>query len=204
MPARALLAAAVALFACGGGETRPRTPAPTGYNGGDAAISRAADNAMVSIPAGPCFVGSTPAAKAVYAAPSDTTSQAIVAAQNVTDQVITIEGQQVAPGRSIFVTGTASANQFVMLARTALVAGFPVRVEYTGTSTAGENVIAEIAVIADSPGPVAPCGGCRQKIAEFAGPDVVVTMATTAGATAEVTVRDLLPGAFGAAAMERG
>lgn len=68
---------------------------------------------------------------------------------------------------------------------------------------AGERVIAEVAVIADAPAPVPPCGGCRQKIAEFAGPDVVVTMATTDGATLQMTVADLLPGRFTADHMER-
>ena len=42
---------------------------------------------------------------------------------------------------------------------------------------AGDTRIAEVAVIADSPQPVSPCGGCRQKIAEFADGDVVVTCA---------------------------
>jgi len=51
-------------------------------------------------------------------------------------------------------------------------------------------------VIADAPGPVAPCGGCRQKIAEFAGPDVPVTMVNLSGATLTMTVAELLPGAF--------
>ncbi|NKX44568.1 cytidine deaminase [Roseicyclus persicicus] len=66
---------------------------------------------------------------------------------------------------------------------------------------AGDRRIAEIAVIADSPAPVPPCGGCRQKLAEFAAGDVVVTMATTAGATLRLTVADLLPGAFDAGFM---
>ncbi|MDO6733985.1 cytidine deaminase [Octadecabacter sp. 1_MG-2023] len=61
---------------------------------------------------------------------------------------------------------------------------------------AGERQIAEVAVIADAPAPVPPCGGCRQKIAEFAGPDVVVTMATMDGKTLQMTVADLLPGRF--------
>lgn len=56
--------------------------------------------------------------------------------------------------------------------------------------------IAELVVVADSPAPVPPCGGCRQKIAEFADPDVRVTMANLDGATLTVTVADLLPGAF--------
>lgn len=62
---------------------------------------------------------------------------------------------------------------------------------------AGEYEITEVAVIADSPDPVPPCGGCRQKIAEFAKGDAVVTLATTGGATRVTTVAALLPGAFG-------
>ena len=63
---------------------------------------------------------------------------------------------------------------------------------------AGGRRIEAVAVIAGGPSPVPPCGGCRQKLAEFAGPDVRVTMATTAGAREETTVGALLPGAFGA------
>lgn len=61
---------------------------------------------------------------------------------------------------------------------------------------AGETQIAEVAVVADSPDPVPPCGGCRQKLAEFAKGEVPVTMATTDGKTRTVKVADLLPGAF--------
>lgn len=67
----------------------------------------------------------------------------------------------------------------------------------------GETRIAEVAVVADSPDPVPPCGGCRQKLAEFAGPEVQVTLATLGGATLVTTVAELLPGAFGTAHMER-
>lgn len=63
--------------------------------------------------------------------------------------------------------------------------------------------IAEILVIADSPAPVPPCGGCRQKIAEFADPDVKVTLCTTAGESLTMTVADLLPGVFSAAHMAK-
>ena len=66
----------------------------------------------------------------------------------------------------------------------------------------GDTHIAEIAVIADSPSPVPPCGGCRQKLAEFADGSVKVTLATTSGATFETTVADLLPGAFDAGHMD--
>lgn len=61
---------------------------------------------------------------------------------------------------------------------------------------AGETRIAEVLVIADSPRPVSPCGGCRQKLAEFADADVVVTMATIKGALRKTSVAELLPGAF--------
>ena len=66
----------------------------------------------------------------------------------------------------------------------------------------GATEIAEVAVIAASPAPVPPCGGCRQKLAEFAKPDVKVTMATTGGATLTLTVAELLPGAFTADHMD--
>ncbi|SEN88182.1 cytidine deaminase [Palleronia pelagia] len=68
---------------------------------------------------------------------------------------------------------------------------------------AGDTRIAAIAVIADCPAPVPPCGGCRQKLAEFADGTVPVTLATTDGQVLETTVADLLPGAFDAGHMDR-
>jgi cytidine deaminase len=62
--------------------------------------------------------------------------------------------------------------------------------------TAGDTAIAEVCVIADCPDPVSPCGGCRQKLAEFSDGDVVVTLATTAGAQQVTSVAELLPGGF--------
>ncbi|MGR3433663.1 MAG: cytidine deaminase [Shimia sp.] len=70
-------------------------------------------------------------------------------------------------------------------------------------AAAGEYAIAEVAVIADSPTPVPPCGGCRQKLAEFAARDVTVTLATTDGATETTTVGALLPGLFDASHMAK-
>ncbi len=61
---------------------------------------------------------------------------------------------------------------------------------------AGDQEIKEIAVIADSPSPVPPCGGCRQKIREFAKDDVTVIMTTTSGKEQSILVGQLLPGAF--------
>jgi len=68
---------------------------------------------------------------------------------------------------------------------------------------AGVYDIAEVYVIADSPDPVAPCGGCRQKLAEFAARDAPVTLANLDGVERATSVGDLLPGAFDAGHMER-
>ena len=66
---------------------------------------------------------------------------------------------------------------------------------------AGESEIVAVYVVAGSPMPVTPCGGCRQKLAEFANGDVPVTMATTGGLEHVMRMAELLPGAFGAAHM---
>ena len=68
---------------------------------------------------------------------------------------------------------------------------------------AGETKIIEALVIADSPAPVPPCGGCRQKLAEFAGKSVKITLCTTDGKSQTLTVGDLLPGQFDASHMDR-
>ncbi len=67
---------------------------------------------------------------------------------------------------------------------------------------AGAREITQAFVIADSPRPVPPCGGCRQKLAEFAAADVVVILATLDGQEQHTTVGALLPGAFAAKDME--
>ena len=69
---------------------------------------------------------------------------------------------------------------------------------------AGDTELVEIYVIADSPTPVTPCGGCRQKLAEFGGGAVPVTMGTTDGAEQVMTLYELLPGAFNAEHMAGG
>ncbi len=62
---------------------------------------------------------------------------------------------------------------------------------------AGETTLQEAYVIAEGDAPVPPCGGCRQKLAEFGGADTPVTMATIGGAERILQIGDLLPGAFG-------
>ncbi len=61
---------------------------------------------------------------------------------------------------------------------------------------AGQTRFTHVAVIADSPVPVTPCGGCRQKLFEFAAPEATITMATTSGEQITMAVAELLPGAF--------
>jgi cytidine deaminase len=52
-----------------------------------------------------------------------------------------------------------------------------------------------LAVVADTPDPVAPCGLCRQVLTEFS-PDCRVLMANTAGRIRLATLKELLPLAF--------
>lgn len=69
---------------------------------------------------------------------------------------------------------------------------------------AGETELTEVYVIAESPVPVSPCGGCRQKLAEFGGDNVPVTMATTDGLEQTATIGALLPAAFDTDHMNKG
>ena len=61
---------------------------------------------------------------------------------------------------------------------------------------AGESEIAEILVVAGGASKVSPCGGCRQKISEFAQADAPVYMADLAGDIEEISIGDLLPAGF--------
>lgn len=60
---------------------------------------------------------------------------------------------------------------------------------------AGERRFKMLAVAADSPEPVAPCGACRQVIAEFGIPFVV--MGNLKEETKTMTAEELLPYGFG-------
>lgn len=62
---------------------------------------------------------------------------------------------------------------------------------------AGEHEIAELVVVTDGEVPGTPCGGCRQRIREFAGPDVAIHSRTASGAELSSTVAELLPSSFG-------
>ena len=60
---------------------------------------------------------------------------------------------------------------------------------------AGEREIVALAVIADTAGPVSPCGTCRQVIHELA-PRCTVLLANTRGDIQVTTPQALLPGGF--------
>lgn len=60
----------------------------------------------------------------------------------------------------------------------------------------GEKEIEAIVVVGDTEGPIAPCGACRQVMAEFCDKDTKIILANLNGATAETTIDELLPGAF--------
>lgn len=64
---------------------------------------------------------------------------------------------------------------------------------------AGERMFKMLAVAADSPEPVAPCGACRQVIAEFGIP--LVVMGNLKEATKTMTAEELLPYGFGQESM---
>ncbi len=60
----------------------------------------------------------------------------------------------------------------------------------------GRKAVAVLVVgVADSP--VTPCGGCRQKLREFAAPDVPVLIANPQGVLLKMTLDQLLPHSFG-------
>jgi cytidine deaminase len=61
----------------------------------------------------------------------------------------------------------------------------------------GERRIAEILVIGDGEALVTPCGGCRQRIREFAPPDAPIHVAGPEGVRASFTLDALLPHSFG-------
>jgi len=61
----------------------------------------------------------------------------------------------------------------------------------------GGRAIRAMLVIGPGPGLVTPCGACRQRIREFAGPDTVIHVADDDGIRARFTLGALLPESFG-------
>ncbi len=62
---------------------------------------------------------------------------------------------------------------------------------------AGERRIAEMLVIGDGEGLCTPCGGCRQRIREFAAQETPVHIAGPNGVRITLTLAELLPYSFG-------
>jgi cytidine deaminase len=67
----------------------------------------------------------------------------------------------------------------------------------TDMAKAGRRRIAEILVVGGGTGLCTPCGGCRQRIREFAAPDTPVHVAGPEGVRARFLLSDLLPASFG-------
>ncbi|WP_053364136.1 cytidine deaminase [Bacillus sp. FJAT-27251] len=60
----------------------------------------------------------------------------------------------------------------------------------------GDRKFKTLAVIADTDRPVSPCGACRQVISELCPKDMKVVLTNLNGDIKEITVEELLPGAF--------
>jgi len=60
----------------------------------------------------------------------------------------------------------------------------------------GEQQIAEVFIMTKGAKPGTPCGGCRQRLAEFASADVLVHCALESGEINTYTMGELLPHAF--------
>ncbi|MGY4690347.1 cytidine deaminase [Salibacterium sp. K-3] len=72
---------------------------------------------------------------------------------------------------------------------------------FNAVSSGGKNISA-IAVTADTPGPVSPCGACRQVLSEFLKEDARIILANLQGDYKVTTMAELLPGAFEAEDMQ--
>jgi len=60
----------------------------------------------------------------------------------------------------------------------------------------GGGTISEIAVIAERMAKVTPCGGCRQRLAEFGRPDTKLHLCDETGVVETVRLGDMLPYGF--------
>ena len=61
---------------------------------------------------------------------------------------------------------------------------------------AGDRRIVEIAVVAEKMPRITPCGGCRQRILEFATPDTLIHLCDENGVVESLTLAELLPKVF--------
>ncbi|MBL0935224.1 MAG: cytidine deaminase [Rhizobiaceae bacterium] len=61
---------------------------------------------------------------------------------------------------------------------------------------AGGGKLAEIAVVAEKMDRITPCGGCRQRLAEFADPQTKLHLCDQNGIVETVTMAEILPFGF--------
>ena len=61
---------------------------------------------------------------------------------------------------------------------------------------AGEKEIAEVAVVARDMARITPCGGCRQRLAEFQSAETLVHLCDETGVVETISLNQLLPAAF--------
>jgi len=61
---------------------------------------------------------------------------------------------------------------------------------------AGGGKLAEIAVVAEKMDRITPCGGCRQRLAEFADPETKLHLCDQNGIVETVTMAEILPFGF--------
>jgi cytidine deaminase len=66
---------------------------------------------------------------------------------------------------------------------------------------AGGGTITDIAVCAEKKDRITPCGGCRQRLAEFAGPDTRLHLCDQSGIVETVTIAEIFPRGFEAEAL---
>ena len=72
-----------------------------------------------------------------------------------------------------------------------------------GAVAAGHRRIVTVAVMGSGDTPTPPCGGCRQVLFEFGGPELTVIVESPTGERRTFTLNDLLPEAFGPADLPR-
>lgn len=66
---------------------------------------------------------------------------------------------------------------------------------------AGGRAIVAVALVAGQGRPATPCGGCRQRLREFAGDEVAVRCSSVDGVVLDTTMGALLPMSFGPEAL---
>jgi homotetrameric cytidine deaminase len=70
------------------------------------------------------------------------------------------------------------------------------RVALYNAVVSGLGAIRRVAVVADGPRPVSPCGACRQVLAELCAPETEVVLANLSGDIQTSTVGSLMPDPF--------